>query len=428
MVDGNSLYWGAAHFYPLAYQSRGIGFEEWISLLTLCLAPLIAHVASGAPCPSYISKDRPRWHDQICHFNPTSILFRYAAISDRRIRALKWDNYTMAATNALFWTGKGWDGSEEMLSRGFAHCAHMPEHSRVKLLSWEMAKTVIITLQGAQPFYCLVCILIGSMDVNTNMAMDGIFPSLAILGLLRLCAAMWLTGDFVYTTYPSSQSRPMTPTRSATIERSTEYKGSFDSLLDPEFFMPAPPEYRFHPPSYWPSRVFRAAFLIVILALAVLCTMFLVPWSKATMYTTTSLMVGMMNIIYLAASILSYGYYSFRGTSSTIIPCISSLWYKIYTIFLMTFMIALVIISAIETRETPCGKYTSLPGEVGDIATCVTPTSHLIPVHPGSGQWFGLVSGSWANGRPQISTQNFTGSCIGSLIEGEVYNATVSLA
>ncbi|KAI1409234.1 hypothetical protein F5Y13DRAFT_182133 [Hypoxylon sp. FL1857] len=376
------MHWGAARFYPVTYQSQGIAFEDWISLFTLCLAPLIAHIAAGTPQPSYISKDRPRWHDRLCHFNPTSILFRYAAIADRRIRALNWDASTMAATNALFWTDHGWDGSEEMISRSLPYCTHLPGRSRVEFVSWEMGKTIITTLQGAQPLYCLINIIVGSIDVNIHMALDDIFPVLALLGLLRLCAALWLTDDFVYTTSHSSQRNRMSLARAPiiTVEENIGTKISFDSLLESGFTMAVPVDAQFRPLSYWPSRLFRAVYFLAIVSLAALCAMFLVPWSKReNMYTTTSVLVGMLDITFLAMSILLYGYYSARGTTSTVIPCISSIWYKVYTVLIMTFIVALIIISAIETRKTPCGKFTSLPGETGDITTCTTSYSQLIP-------------------------------------------------
>ncbi|OTA92429.1 hypothetical protein M434DRAFT_21880 [Hypoxylon sp. CO27-5] len=376
------MHWGTAILYPLTYQSQGISFEDWISLFTLCLAPLIAHIAAGTPQPSCISKNRPRWHDRLCHFNPTSILFRYAAIADRRIRALNWDASTMAATNALFWTDNGWDGSEEMVFRSLPYCTHLPEHSRVELISWEMGKTIITTLQGIQPLHCLINILIGSMDVNIHMAVDDIFPVLALLGLLRLCAALWLTDDFVYTTSHSSQrSRMSLPgALTITVEETAGRKASFDSLLLSGFAVTVAAETQFRSQSYWPSRLFRTFYFLAIVALAVLCARFLIPWSKQeSMYSTTSILVGILDITFLVMSIFLYGYYSARGTTSTIIPCISSIWYKIYTLVIMSFIGTLIIIAAIETKKTPCGKYTSLSGELGDIDTCKTPYSQLYP-------------------------------------------------
>jgi hypothetical protein len=74
----------------LTYQSQGIAFTQWIELFTVCLAPLIAHVAAGAPTPTVLKKLRstsPHWTSRLTHFNPISIIWRYNAIADRRVRA-----------------------------------------------------------------------------------------------------------------------------------------------------------------------------------------------------------------------------------------------------------------------------------------------------------------------------------------------------
>jgi hypothetical protein len=95
----------------------------------------------------------------------------------------------MAATNALFWTLKGWDGSEDMVTWAAPHCSHYPESPRVEVLSFTMLKTLIITLQGVAAVYSLVGALVGSDTFMVEMSVDLIFFPLAILGLLRLCAA-----------------------------------------------------------------------------------------------------------------------------------------------------------------------------------------------------------------------------------------------
>lgn len=74
------------------YQSYNIPFDEWITLFTLSLAPLLPHIAAGVPLPSLLidnKKARPSWHDKICLYKPTSIRWRYTAITDRRIRAIE---------------------------------------------------------------------------------------------------------------------------------------------------------------------------------------------------------------------------------------------------------------------------------------------------------------------------------------------------
>src|SRR3569833_1136846 len=58
--------WRYPEILPISYQSGNITFPEWISLFTLCLAPLIAHIVAGAPRPSYLCQTRPKCHDRIC--------------------------------------------------------------------------------------------------------------------------------------------------------------------------------------------------------------------------------------------------------------------------------------------------------------------------------------------------------------------------
>lgn len=124
--------------------------SDVISLFTLGLAPLIVHIISGVPSPSYLDNRRPRWHDQIVLCNPISILWRYAAIINRRIRFEAWNNIEIAATNALFWTPQGWDGTESMIQRCLPYATHLPHKARVDFVSLEMVKNVVVFLQGVQ--------------------------------------------------------------------------------------------------------------------------------------------------------------------------------------------------------------------------------------------------------------------------------------
>lgn len=53
--------------HSLQYQSYDIPFAKWVSLLTLSLAPLIAHIIAGAPRAFYLCKRRPKWHERLVH-------------------------------------------------------------------------------------------------------------------------------------------------------------------------------------------------------------------------------------------------------------------------------------------------------------------------------------------------------------------------
>lgn len=84
-----------------------------------------------------------------------------------------------------------------------------------------------------------------------------------------------------------------------------------------------------------------------------------------TYITATLFILNITYLIFLSVTLFTYAYYFIRGRSATtVIPCIFSLWYFIYTLILFAMMLLLVIVAAIETRKTPCGMYTTWPGDV----------------------------------------------------------------
>jgi hypothetical protein len=138
---------------PPTYQSSNLAFNDWVSLFTLCLAPLIAHIVAGVPTIVYLTQDRPTWRQRLGLYNPTTILWRYFAIADRRLRAKRWSAANLSSSNVYFWTRSGWDGSEALTRKSQAYCVSLPRSKHATLLSWSTAKTIIVALQGADSFY-----------------------------------------------------------------------------------------------------------------------------------------------------------------------------------------------------------------------------------------------------------------------------------
>lgn len=68
-----------------------------------------------------------------------------------------------------------------------------------------MVQTTIVTRQGVAALSSLSKGIFGRGSYDYT-GLDGIFFPLAILGLLRICAAPWLTEDFLYDAWrqPSS--------------------------------------------------------------------------------------------------------------------------------------------------------------------------------------------------------------------------------
>ncbi|PMD31304.1 hypothetical protein L207DRAFT_519558 [Hyaloscypha variabilis F] len=348
---------GSFYFLP-NFHSHGLTFNDWLSLLTLCLAPLIAHIVAGVPPPTYLHSRRPTWHDRICHYNPTSILWRYLAITDRRVRAKSWSALEMAATNAIFWSKHGWDGSEEMIQLSQDFCIQPPSNNRNDLLSGSTVVTVIVALQGVQALYSLIS---GRASFySEQIAFSTIFYPLAILGLLRLPAALWLTNDFIYVNidaWNANGGQSMANFEPNLGLRSTSAlvaKPTISSLESPVV------PYRFHSPRIWQSLAIKAFYLLMLTGLLVMSFVMLVYHSGDTVFTATVFTLGLLFIIYFSITTATVATYVLLGRcNTTIIPCITAKWYKIYTGILFTCTFLVFIFAAIETRKTPCGVYTT---------------------------------------------------------------------
>ncbi|KAH7305049.1 hypothetical protein B0I35DRAFT_444706 [Stachybotrys elegans] len=343
--------------------------------MTLCLAPLIAHIVAGVASPVYLHTKQPSWHDRVCHYNPTSIMWRYFAIIDRRIRAKTWNAADMAASNANFWTTKGWDGSEEMMDLSRSSCTKLPYRPRVSFLSGSAANTIITTLQGVQAVYALVIGLVND-DYSYTTSLATLFFPLSVLGLLRLPAAIYLSSDYSYIdggalladfTYdlpadlPSNQL--LEPPPEVCIYGRPLYAMG---LLEPPSTSASE---RFHPVNSWRGIIVRIGFLLVVLGITGLSLVYLLPRWALTEYTTSNLLSSIFYSIIMAVTSTVFGVYFCQVVSSgtTIIPCINSIWYKVYTFSLFALAGVLIIIMGLETRTTPCGKFTTYPKSIDEI-------------------------------------------------------------
>lgn len=358
--------------HPFEYHSGDIPFPEWISIFTVSLAPLVAHIASGVPHTSYLAcKPRPRWHDHVGLYNPTSILWRYAAIADRRMRAREWSEVDMAASNALFWTTRGWDGSEEMVALSVPYCTRLPDHSRVAIASWETAKTVLITLQAAQAAYIYIQSTALLNGIGFVVALDTIFFPVALLGVLRLVAAFWLTDEYGYnigllnSAVPELDQSILNTSPTAERQSFRSRPVSIDSLaqhpISPGYASPCTSTSRFRSCSYVPSRLLRLFYHLLLMAVWV-STFTIFAHSERSAYSVTGLIMNAMFLTILTFTVLIFGYYFWIGkTTSTVLPCLSHTWYKAYSVALVGLMISLIVVASLETQKTSCGRYVTIP-------------------------------------------------------------------
>lgn len=330
----------------------------------------------------------------------------------------------MATANACFWTAHGRDSSETMGIKSQAICTKVPRSRRVEVLSGSTVKTIVVTLQGAQAIVMLMNGLAGHIEGSftaITMGMDSIFLPVSVFGLLRLPAALWLTEDYSYAEYNVREVLSTLKPDQSLSPPAGAHRGSETptSLHKNE---PSSSEL-YHPSSSWRSRIMRAIFLMPIFGLLAVSILFMRPHTAFTAtqhlahptLTATTLLLNLTCITFLVTTLTSFSIYFGRGRhTDTIIPCISSLWYKIYTGLLIALMLALIVVAGLQTRKTPCGLYTTLAKSY-DESVC---GGNLISAD----QEHGLFGLAWKNSTsPAIGRKMgiypFAGWCKGHLDE-----------
>jgi hypothetical protein len=368
------------HATPIAphiiftYQSQAIKPETWFNYITVCFAPLIAHVAAGVSpvtpfSSSPSSSSLPSWTARLPHFNPISIVWRYYAIADRRCRAKDWDSGDMAACNAVFWdcaTGR-FDGSEEIMVKSRAWLTKVPEHNHVPLVSGSSLASVVLTLQAAQAMFLIVAALVPNVPYHIGEGLQYVFFPLSCLGLPRLVAAFWLSGDYGYLNAENLELvRGVTQSSVGTAEKVVtghvvEYPVGEERPVEVSV------SNRLHERHSWRGIVYRIFWIVSSCALlgtsAAATSKLWWGYAENMPYSSMSHLMGNgMYFVTTSAAMLIYCTYILMGrTHTTLIPCIHSTWYKIFTIILMAMALVAVLSNFLETRQLLDGTPTSLP-------------------------------------------------------------------
>ncbi|KAE8151518.1 hypothetical protein BDV25DRAFT_138753 [Aspergillus avenaceus] len=429
--------------FNYADKASTLKLEDWVSLLTLCFSPLIAHILSGIPTVVRRCPNAPSWLDTLCLYNPTTILWRYLAIADRRARFRhNWNAADMSASNAVFWTSRGFDGSEEMMWQSRAFCARVPPRSHTKLWSTDSIKTLITTLQGIQAFAVLIRGIlalagIGNQPFSATIAMNSIFYPLSVFGLLRLFAAPWLTEEYSYTEHESYETAtPPVPQSTDPLLSQQTSRGADNSGANMEQGLPG--HKAFHdssmtivdqspvmhvPQNRFPlSVVLRTAYVVLIIAILAISVCYVIPYEGAQQLlllpvSSSSLwLLAAVYILFSFITIVLFVVYLIRcgHRTTTVIPCIGSWWYRGYSLIFLASVIAMIVLSGIFTRRTACGQLTVFPPEF-DQQVC-----NGIPLQPdrGVGPVGFLTVSPGLN--PETWVMPLDGWCSGTLT-GDIY-------
>lgn len=136
-----------------------------------------------------------------------------------------------------------------MVISALPYRVRIPDSSHVDVFSITALKTIIATLQGVSVLYTLLGVLRGTA-VLTLMSFDIIFYPLAIIGLLRLCAATWLTDDYVYADVKIAPRKQNSSRYNATSNNGGIFLLNPNDNLDPWLSTPLRPEAQLKAPKF----------------------------------------------------------------------------------------------------------------------------------------------------------------------------------
>jgi hypothetical protein len=334
-------------------------------MLTVCLAPLVTHVVFGFAKPVLLSDRLPRWTDRLAQFNPITIVWRWYSIVYRRIRAHSWDRVDMAASNAIFWNGNRWDGSEEMMHISRDWVTKVPKKTHVSLVSSSTLATIAMTLQGAGALVHLVQIGTSNWQAP-GLALPNIFYPIAILSFARLPASIWLSSDYGYSSQGASSTKhsisspeielgPDEPSNATySVPGSTVWH-------DPPFTTPqSSSKSRLGPASTTGARLWQIFGLLSALLGCGACTYWSVvasgPKPFVIVTSASSLAVRMLYFVLSVSGLCIFVCYILRGqAASTVIPCMNSLWYKSLNVLIISLAFVAFVLGALETKISVTG-------------------------------------------------------------------------
>jgi hypothetical protein len=316
----------------------------WFDILTLCFTPLATHVAFGLGKVVVLNKGKtpgPRWIDRLTHFNPISIAWRYYAVVDRRVRAKNWSREEMILCNIALWDGGrdgrskvGWDGRESVKSMYHTILPEGDDEAHVKLLSASAAKTVIITLQGVQAINnILERIWPNRITGGFSNGLGGLFVPLALLGLTRLPAAPWVSDD--------SESIRVEKTPLPSNDED-EDENECEKVLE-----------NYKETTTLVGTAYRVWWVLSMLVyMSFSWGAIFAGFTKQSGSSVSGLLERLMYLTLTGGGFFIHLTYIWKGykekETDIFIPCIGSMWYKIYTCVLILLAAVAFVVRCLE--------------------------------------------------------------------------------
>lgn len=172
---------------------------------------------------------------------------------------------------------RGWDGGEEFESTYEIKELYLPvkDEKHTEIISGSTIQTATLTLQGIQAIYNVISMLF-PVGGNFIVGLGGLFVPIALLGLVRLPAAPWVSTNYALIHIEISHG-PSEKTEHRDISRgdgNNTKTGLMPEVIHLEDVDRAETDkMNLRPESDWYARLYRIWWALSIGALAVLCLM-----------------------------------------------------------------------------------------------------------------------------------------------------------
>jgi len=278
----------------------------------------------------------------------------------------------MAASNAIFWDGYRWDGSEQLMVQSRQWVTKLPQQNRVDWVSSSSLATVAMTAQGISA----VALLVQARENDWRAPAWGItdiFNMLAGLSFARLPASLWLSDE-----YGSEAIKRQSVARDVQLSQVSAFWKNSTAMSGYRILTPDAGPNPFHefqvpivisrlkPNSSFGARLWTILGIVATTScrgVGIYSTVAgLGPRPFVIITQLSSLCVCMYYFVLTLCAALIFIFYILKGQAgNTVLPCMNTMWYKWLNIVMIVLACLMFTTSALEATILPNGTVTTYP-------------------------------------------------------------------
>jgi hypothetical protein len=202
----------------------------------------------------------------------------------------------------------------------------LPNSTHVDFLSGSTLATITMTVQGAYSVFIV-------LTYGSTSSLADFFAPLAVIGMFRLQSAFWLSNEGAYLPFGNWDSPIMTtPFEARVSEELYSARGRRGVVFR----------------SWWICSMAGLAGYDLYSSTAALFA--ISTWAHGDCMYASNILERVFYTVLTVGALTIHSFYVLRGQSrTTLIPCIQTMWYKIYTYLLILLALLGIAFSAVET-------------------------------------------------------------------------------